>query len=607
MVLILVLIIYFVIFNSSSSSRKPDILFIYHEQNRIYTMDHENNDIATNTAVQAICIDVTNNKFIYVGINGDDVLNDCISIDSASFKQIYFNGSMASNISILPGLTDSHAHLMLYGETFFTADLTEATSIEQVLDLIDDYIINNDDKINDGWVTGWGWNQEIWNDSNDESQLIEGLPTRWMLDERFPEYKLFLERIDGHSAWINTAALNAVPPFPNEMPDDGTAIRDRYGNFTGALIDYAMNWVYVYIPPWTMDEQIEMLEIALQECAQNGLTGVHDAGNPPYQIELFKTIIDEPDEHGFKFTLRVNAMILPDDWYSFESYTPEDYAHLKGNLYDDLLTVNTVKFLMDGALGSRGAALIDPYCDINSSNGSYGLLFFSPEMFYKNISIWHEAGYQIATHAIGDAANREVIQQYINLINDYNLSEDHRLRIEHAQIVNATVDIPLLCENNIIASMQPIGATSDMIFAEDRLCEYRLSGAYAWKTMLNYSIKAMPFGSDFPVDAINPFLGIYAAITRQNENGLPDGGWTPYNKVSRYEALKGYTYDAAYSAFQEDVVGTISNDKFADFIIIDRDIFEINEMEILDTNVIATYLGGSPVFINPEWQNIIDF
>merc|ERR1712228_849416 len=276
-----------------------------------------------------------------------------------------------------------------------------------------------------------------------------------------------------------------------------------------------------------------------------------------------------------------------------------------GELYQDLLTVNTVKFMMDGALGSRGAALIEPYCDDNTSNG---LLFYSPQAFYANISEWHEADYQIATHAIGDAANREVIDAYIQLINEYGLSDDHRLRIEHAQIVNATYDIPRIGAYHIIPSMQPTHATSDMTFAEDRLCTYRLPGAYAWEAMLNASVPALPFGSDFPaVGVVNPFLGIYAAITRQNESGYPVDGWTAYNKVSRHQAVKGYTYDAAFAAFQEDKLGTITEGKFADFIVIDRDIFEVDAMDILQTNVIATYLGGSAVYIDEKWKDMFDF
>lgn len=417
-----------------------------------------------------------------------------------------------------------------------------------------------------------------------------------MLDERFPSYKLYLRRIDGHSAWINTAALDALNgSLPSENPIGGEIIRDENGTVTGTLVDNAMDYISNIIPPWTDDERIKMLDIVLKECSKNGLTGVHDAGNPPQDIELFKSAIDSKE---ILFSLRINAMA----WYGFDV---NDYDHLKGELYQDLLTVNTVKFMMDGALGSRGAALIEPYCDDNTSNG---LLFYSPHAFYANISEWHEADYQIATHAIGDAANREVIDAYIQLINEYGLSDDHRLRIEHAQIVNATHDIPRIGAYHIIPSMQPTHATSDMPFAEDRLCAYRLPGAYAWEAMLNVSVPALPFGSDFPaVGVVNPFLGIYAAITRQNESGYPVDGWTAYNKVSQYQALKGYTYDAAFAAFQEDDLGTISEGKYADIVVVDRDIFEVDAMDILQTNVIATYLGGSAVYIDEEWKDMFDF
>lgn len=253
---------------------------------------------------------------------------------------------------------------------------------------------------------------------------------------------------------------------------------------------------------------------------------------------------------------------------------------------------------MDGALGSWGAAMIDPYCDrINET----GLLRWKNESeFYENISEWHNAGYQIAVHAIGDAANREVVNAYEKLIAEYNLS-DHRLRIEHAQIVQMD-DIQRIGELHIIPSMQPTHCTSDMTFAGDRLncSQYpnRLLGAYAWQTLLNASVPALPFGSDFPaVGVLNPFLGIYAAITREDVNGYPDDGWEAYNKVSRYQAVKGYTYDAAYAMFMDDELGSITVGKYADFIIIDTNIFEsVNASDIIDTNVIATFLGGKVVY-----------
>eukprot|EP01083_Nonionella_stella_P018846 52412_1 len=592
-VFIILITIVIVIELESSPTTKPDILYIYHEQNRIYTMDHINQDIETNTSVQAICIDTTNKQFISVG-NASHVLSQCVSTDHRSIKQLYFNGSMAHNVTILPGLTDSHAHIMSYGANFFRAELSTAASVAEVFDAIHDFIQNYPNAISDGWVEGFGWDQELW---TDQSGFIDGLPTRYLLDDQFPTYKLFLRRIDGHSAWINTAALNAIPGvLPDDNPEGGEIIRDSNGTATGALVDTAMNYVWGQIPSRTQSEQFEMLRLVLNECTENGLTGVHDAGNDPSNIELFKAVIDDPDEHGFRFTIRVNAM-------ASHRYEPHDYSHLKNVLYKDLLTVNTVKFMMDGALGSRGAALIEPYCDLNTTNG---LLFYDTDTFYNDISKWHDAGYQIATHAIGDAANREVIDAYINLTIKYELGDDHRLRIEHAQIVNATYDIPRMGQYNIIPSMQPTHATADMVFAEDRLCEYRLTGAYAWQRMLNYSVPALPFGSDFPaVGVVNPFLGIFAAITRENEIGSPTGGWTPYNKVSRYEAIKGYTYDAAYAAFQEDRLGTISAGKLADFIIIDRDPFEVDDMDISDTNVIATFLGGDPVYVDPQWKDIL--
>eukprot|EP01084_Bolivina_argentea_P084240 152396_1 len=581
--------IVYLFITDDKSSTKHNLLFVNNTNGFIYTMDEHYN------ITEAFCVDITDSIFLHVG-NNTDVYEKCSSIDSNNFETLDANG-----YTILPGLIDAHAHIMSLGQNFFRADLSSAQSTDDIINILQTFIDNNAPFNESMWLQGWGWDQNNWQDWDSAD-----LPTRWMLDKNFTNIKIYLRRIDGHASWINTAALNFVPPFPDEDPDGGTIVRDEYGNITGSLIDRAMDLITPYISPFTLSQRFEMLRLVLEECVSNGLTGIHDSGTVPEDVELFLTVIDNPMEYNYSFSLRVTSFA---DAKAPGGYLPSDYKQLF--FYKRLFTMNGVKFRMDGALGSWGAAFIQPYCDHTNDTGL--LMYDDIDIFYKNISMWHEEGYQITVHCIGDIANRLTIDQYIRLINDYNLHDvDHRLRIEHAQIVNISVDLPKMVQYHIIPSMQPTHCTSDMIFAGDRLncSEYgngnRLSGAYAWQTMLDAGVNAIPFGSDFPsVGVVNPFLGIYAAVTRQNENGEPIGGWIPNNKISLYQAVKGYTLDAAYGSFQEDYLGSISEGKYADFIIIDRDIMALsqeNYMDILDTNVIETYLGGERVYSNPEFE-----
>eukprot|EP01084_Bolivina_argentea_P175663 304160_1 len=604
LILTIIVIVFIILFtmvfditdNASQTERK--LLFISHPNSQIYTMDSSIQ--TTNNTIQSFCVDIIKNKFLYIG-NKNETYTKCKSeIPSSqdintSFTELELN----ANYAILPGLTDSHAHIMSYGAKFFQVDLRAATSITNLQLLIEQHISINNYSITD-WILGWGWSQNSWTDWN-ETQL----PTRWDLDSGenniIRDYKLFLTRADGTSAIGNTAAIIAAfdgDPYGltnAEDPEGGNIERDSFGNATGMLVGTPAMWLISNaIPSPSISIQNEMLNRVLNECSENGLTGIHDAGNGPAYIELYKNAIDD---HSENITVRINAFASAYD-------DPADY--ILYDMYQGLLTVRSVKHYMDGSLGPWGASMIEPYCDDPSKSGV--LRWNSVEEYYQNISKWNEYGFQICTHAIGDNANRIVIDSYERLINETDLNvTNHRLRIEHCQIINRTFDIPRVAELHIIPSMQPSHCTDDMVFAPDRLncTQYgngdRLSGAYAWQSLLDAGVDAMPFGSDFPaVGVVNPFLGIYAAVTRSNESGYPiDGYPMEYNKVSLYQAIKGYTIDAAYAAFQEDRLGSITEGKFADFIVIDRDLFDLDSSDynqILDTVVLRTYLGGNIVF-----------
>eukprot|EP01084_Bolivina_argentea_P203925 348213_1 len=391
-ILVVVIIVY--VFESSKGTTKPNILYIVHNESRIYTMDDPNNNIIS---VEAICMDTTNGRFLYIG-NKEDVLNNCNNHEYNELSTL----ELYKNVTIIPGLIDSHTHIMTLGENHFIIDLRDAESTDDIYDAISTYITENEIAPNTNeWVQGWGYNQNNWNDWN-----TEDFPTRWMLDEHFPNYKLYFHRIDGHSVWINTAALNSVDPLPDDDPIGGIIVRDSNGTITGILINSAVEYISKFIPDWNQQQKYEMLHIAMKDCNQNGLTSIHDAGLPASTIELFKSVID--GKIGYDMTLRINAFARE------EVNKPDDYELLFD--YKDLLTVQTVKFFLDGALGSWGAALREPYCDDQNATG---ILYFNEHDFYDNISHWHEYGFQISTHAIGDAANRLVIDQYIKLINEY--------------------------------------------------------------------------------------------------------------------------------------------------------------------------------------------
>jgi predicted amidohydrolase YtcJ len=339
--------------------------------------------------------------------------------------------------------------------------------------------------------------------------------------------------------------------------------------------------VAAYVPPTTDVQRQLQLERALEQTARHGLTSVHDAGVDLATVALYRAAAD-----AGQLPVRLYAMIGG-------AGPTLDYFCANGPLldYSGRLTVRSIKLYMDGALGSRGAALLEPYSDAPENNG---LLQMPVETFGPVVERAMECGLQVNTHAIGDRANRIVLDVYEQAIAEAG-GGPGRHRIEHAQVVVTPDDIERFAPLGVIASMQPTHATSDMPWAQERVGPDRIRGAYAWRTFLDSGAR-LALGSDFPVEEVSPLLGFYAAVTRQDADGAPDDGWYPEQRLTREEALRGFTLDAAYAAFMEDSIGSLESGKRADFVVLSHDIMTVPEEEILETEVVATYLDGAPIY-----------
>ncbi|RFF28975.1 MULTISPECIES: amidohydrolase [unclassified Wenzhouxiangella] len=477
----------------------------------------------------------------------------------------------AGGHTLLPGLIDAHGHVMGLGLARLRADLTTADSLDEAIEALKAHA----DTLPEGaWLTGRGWDQTRW----------EGpFPSAADLDEAFPERPVWLVRVDGHAGWANSAALErATRDLAGEWQPQGGAIhRNDDGRPTGILIDTAMRFIEDAMPAPGDEVRERALELAMSEMARYGLTGVHDMGASLADFRLYRRL----DQAG-DLPVRVTAFADGDE-------AMLEWLCESGRHSGDRLKARSVKFYADGALGSRGAALLEDYSD---DPGNSGLLFESDEDLQALVDRAMGCGLQVGIHAIGDAANRQVIDAIVASKGDHP-DNPGRHRIEHVQIIHPD-DIPRLAEHDIIASMQPIHATSDMRWARDRLGEGRLEGAYAWATMLEHGIH-LALGSDFPVEPVNPWLGIHAAVTRQRD-GLPPGGWRPQEALTFEQALRGFTIDAAYAGFAEDQVGSLEVGKQADFIIVDADPYDVEAADLADIEVLRTVVGGETVFEHGE-------
>lgn len=474
--------------------------------------------------------------------------------------------------TLLPGLIDAHAHVMGLGYQELDVNVAGIESLDATLQKVKEYADENPEL---QWITGRGWNQVLWEENE--------FPTAADLDRVVDDRPVYLTRIDGHAAWANTRAME-LAGISRDTPDTqgGRIIRDPQGDATGVFIDESMSNISSVIPERTPEEDEKALELALQEMARYGITSVHDARTTPDTWEMYKKFADQG-----KLITRIYAMVA-----GTGGHYDEMASNGPINSYaEDLLALRSVKISADGALGSRGAALLDHYHD---DPGNRGLLFYSQEELNRMLLKGASDGFQMNIHAIGDAANRQVLDGFEFVEEELGDQSALRHRIEHAQIV-ALEDIPRFAELNLVASMQPTHATSDMNMAEDRVGPDRIRGAYAWQTFLEQGT-VIAGGSDFPVEHVNPFFGLYSAVTRQDHEGMPPGGWYSEQKLSRVEALEAFTTGAAYAAHQEEVIGSLEEGKWADFILIDRDFFTVPASEIWKTEVLETWVAGKKVY-----------
>jgi hypothetical protein len=473
--------------------------------------------------------------------------------------------------TVLPGFIDAHAHLLGLGNFLRRANLTFAASYDEVIARV--VVFGKEAKPGE-WIQGRGWDQNLWPQKQ--------FPTHEALSRAFPDNPVVLTRVDGHALLANQKAMElAHVDGSTPDPEGGRIVRLPSGAPSGVFVDNAQRLILRAQPPASREKIREAVLAAIRECNRWGLTGIDDAGEDPATISVYEELA-----RAGKYNLR-NYVMLAD---------PGDRAQAalakgpRSALYDGHLWLRAVKLYADGALGSRGAALLEPYAD---DPGNTGLLVSSPGHVRAIAELALRRGFQVAVHAIGDRANRLVLDQFEAALRAVPVA-DHRFRIEHAQVLSPQ-DIPRFARLGVVPSMQATHQTSDMGWAEQRLGPERIRGAYAWRSLLDTGV-VVPNGTDFPVEQVNPLLTFHAAVTREDPRGAPEGGWYPAQRMSREEALRSMTIWAAWAGFQESVMGSLAPGKYADFVVLDRDILTVPESEILDARVLATWVGGREVY-----------
>jgi hypothetical protein len=477
----------------------------------------------------------------------------------------------AGGRTVIPGMVDAHGHLLGLGLALRNVDLVGTTSYDEVIRRV----TARARQLPAGtWIVGRGWDQNDWGDTR--------FPTHEALSRAVPDHPVVLERVDGHAVLANAAAMKAAGiTASTKDPTGGRLERDASGAPTGVFVDNASGLIDRVVPPPTREEQREALKGAVAELHRWGLVGVHDAGEPRPVIELMEDMAQKGE-----LDLRTYVMIS-DDSAALAYYFARGP---RSALSDGRLWERAVKLYADGALGSRGAALLEPYADDPKNSG---LLVSAPAHIQEVATRALKAGFQVNTHAIGDRGNRLVLDAYEKALAAVPVA-DHRFRVEHAQILDHD-DIPRFAALGVIPSMQASHQTSDMYWAVKRLGPARLLGAYAWRSLLDAG-SVVPNGSDFPVEYVNPLISFHSAVSRQDAQNWPAGGWMPEQRMTRDEALKAMTIWPAFAAFQERDLGSLAPGKYADFVVLDRDILRVPDSEILGTRVLQTWLSGKLVY-----------
>ncbi|MFC1477787.1 amidohydrolase [candidate division KSB1 bacterium] len=526
-----------------------------------------NGKVATvdeNFSVQE-AVAVKGDKIIFVGSNAE-----AAGFIGSSTEVIDLDGKL-----VLPGLIDAHAHMHSLGSELVNLDIRGATSFRQIVDKVAERVKTAEPG---EWIFGGRWDQNNWE--------IKQFPEHDALSRVSPDNPVYLRRVDGNSAFVNKKALD-IAGITQDTPDPfgGVIHRKSNGEPSGVLINKAMNLVINKFPPETEEQHREKILKAINSSLAAGLTGWHEAGISPNTIEIYKDLIDEGELHMRVYAMlgEQEASLLEGDVSAIADYFKEHRIEEYGG---HMLSVRSIKLFFDGALGSRGAAFYEPYADDPDNTG---LLRITPEYIYTISKAALMADMGVNTHCIGIRGNRLCLDAYEKAFLELP-KEDHRFRIEHSQFVRDE-DIQKFAELGVIPAMQPTHCTSDMRMVPDRVGLERAKGAYAWRSFLDAGL-VIPCGSDFPVESNNPMLGIYAAVTRQDVSGNPEGGWFPDQRMTIEEAIKGFTIWAAYGAFQEEVLGSIEAGKLADLTVLDKDILTIEPKEILTTEAVYTIVGG---------------
>jgi predicted amidohydrolase YtcJ len=474
--------------------------------------------------------------------------------------------------TVLPGLIDAHAHVAGLGFLKTSLDLAGVPSVDDAVARIASYAR---EKPHVRWITGRGWNQVLW--------PVREFPNASQIDAVVSDRPVWLRRVDGHAGWANSAAMR-LAGIDADTPDPvgGKIIRDDNGHATGVFIDKAMGLIGAHVPQPNKMEGRAAIKAAVETLLSEGMTSVHDAGIGIENAEIYMSMADDGE-----LGMRIYAMTGGADDV-LDAIGKPIYAY--GN---DHLDISSVKLYTDGALGSRGAAMIEPYSDDPENRG---LPFWTQEELDAMVQKSNDMGFQVGIHAIGDLGNRMALDAFDRV--QGGEPSALRNRIEHSQIVTLD-DIPRFAELGVIASMQATHATSDKNMAEDRIGPQRILGGYAWRRMLDAGV-VLANGSDFPVELSNPFLGLYASVTRQDRKGEPEGGWYSDQALTRAEALHSFTLAGAFAARQEDRLGSLEQGKWADFIIIDRDYFTVPAAEIDDIVVLETWVAGKQVYAKQD-------
>jgi len=482
--------------------------------------------------------------------------------------------------TMTPGLIESHAHFLGIGYSKMNLDMMYVTSYEELVSMVEEVVKEAE---SGEWITGRGWHQSKWDSIS--GNVVKGFPTHHMLSSVSPENPVILRHASGHAAFANAKAMEIAGVDSNTVFEHGgEIIKDTHGDPTGIFNENAGGLISRHIPEQDEGSDRKAFSLAMNECLKEGLVGFHDAGIGRETIDMYKEML----ENG-EMKLRMNAMISSHDRKLLEEY------YEKGpeiGLGDHFLSIRSIKMMCDGALGSRGAWLIEPYTDRPDHVGHATI---DMEYVYETGVNALKHGFQICSHAIGDRANREVLNQYERAMKQVPEVTDHRFRVEHAQHLSKD-DIPRFGELGVIASMQAIHMSSDRPWAIDRLGKERIDeGAYVWQKLMQ-SGAVIINGTDAPVEPVSPINCFYASVSRRTLKGIPPGGFEPDQKMTREQALKSYTLGGAYGSFEEDIKGSIEVGKLADFTVFSDDLMTIHEDDILNLEVVMTIVDGEIVY-----------